>query len=240
VSENASWLSATPLLGNSDKTIPLTYTENTSTSDRSALITITSQGVLPVKTVVVTVTQAAPGVPVSLVVPDHTVASGINECYKAQQTITVQNLVVESGGNVRLIAGNKISLLPGVRAKSGSAFRAWISATDICGSAPTQMITNTEGQLPAPEIEQPVFGQDKLFKVYPNPTTGEFTLELMKVDPQSNVSVNIYGMQGNKIQSTVQAARKRYTFNLSGNNPGLYMIQVINNGETGVARIVKQ
>jgi hypothetical protein len=76
--------------------------------------------------------------------------------------------------------------------------------------------------------------------VYPNPTTGEFTLELMKVDPQSNVSVNIYGMQGNKIQSTVQAARKRYTFNLSGNNPGLYMIQVINNGETGVARIVKQ
>jgi hypothetical protein len=47
-------------------------------------------------------------------------------------------------------------------------------------------------------------------------------------------------MQGNKIQSTVQAARKRYTFNLSGNNPGLYMIQVINNGETGVARIVKQ
>jgi hypothetical protein len=240
VSETATWLSATPLQGNSNKTIPLTYAENTSTSDRSAVITITSQGVLPEKTVTVTVTQTAPGVPVSVIVPAHTVASGIVECYKAQQTITAQNLVVESGGNVKLIAGTKITLQPGVHAKAGSAFHGWISATDLCGSAPSQLISGTDDQVSPQESGKEFFAQDKLFRVYPNPTTGEFTLELLKFDALSNITVNIYGMQGNKIQSAELPARKRYTFNLSDSKAGLYLIQVMNNGVTGVTRIVKQ
>ena len=118
VNESAGWLSAVPLIGYDNDTITVTYDANTSDAARTAEITISGEGVPLSK--ILRVVQA--GVPLTLVVADHTVPSGAVECYKAMQNITVQNFIVESGGTVNLIAGNKINLVPDVHALNGSYF----------------------------------------------------------------------------------------------------------------------
>lgn len=102
-------------------------------------------------------------------------------------------------------------------------------------------MTATQAELLSTVGEATVFsGRDRFFRVYPNPTTGEFTLELLKFEESSNISVNIYGMQGDKIHSAELPAGNRYTFNLANRKPGIYLIQVIENDKTGVMRVVKQ
>jgi hypothetical protein len=172
-----------------------------------------------------------------------TVPVGMNKCYNAFQTITVAGegsvFVLHEGSNVHMISGQHIRLLPGTRSFPGSFLHAYItSAGEFCCWSP-----------PTPAMGQDVSAGGNLFQsanvkpffnVFPNPTSGTFTIELTNVDESAKVSVEIYGILGELILKTEMAGAKQKKFDLQGRQPGVYLIRVLNDAEIGLKKIIKQ
>ncbi|HNY02197.1 MAG TPA: T9SS type A sorting domain-containing protein, partial [Bacteroidales bacterium] len=233
VEGNASWLTVSPRIGYYNDTVFVSYTENTTGLDRVAAITVVGEGV-PVDTVV---TLIQSGIPSTLNLSGHIVPGVNTECYKAMQTITVQNFTVESGASVNMIAGSNIRLMPVTWSKSGSHYHGWISMLDPCGSLPPAMVVSQpDAGLAVGEVRTP----GRFFRVFPNPTTGNFTLEMTGADDGPAIRVNIYGMQGERILSTELPSQARYHFSLVNRAPGLYLVQVVSGRESGVVRVIRQ
>jgi len=192
-------------------------------------------------TVEVTVTQYNPLVE-TLPLRNLTIPSGQANCFNALYTITTggdgTNFTVESGAMVQMIAGQTIRFLPGTRSMHGSHLHAIIAPDGpyCCDNTPPPAPSRAEGQ-----DEQPAVGsQDQFFKVYPNPTTGVFTLELSRADETDIVNVEIYGILGEKILSRQLHGENRRVFDLSGNKPGVYLMRVMSGNEAGMAKIIRQ
>ncbi len=87
-------------------------------------------------------------VPDNILLQYNIIASGQSECFDALQTITTAgggtNFTVQNGGNVTLIAGQKILMLPGTIMQSGSYIMAKITTSgQYCGEIPS-----TKHQIP--------------------------------------------------------------------------------------------
>ncbi len=91
----------------------------------------------------------------------------------------------------------------------------------------------TESSMPKP---------DKVFSVYPNPSTGEFTIayDLLK---RSDVKIAIYNMNGALIKSVTDTkgqyeGRYRLPINLNELPNGIYLVSLINGDKQSVERLV--
>lgn len=235
VSENTDWLNTTPSYGHNNDTLFVFFTENTSGAARTATIQVNAEGI-PNLQLQLTLHQAVRD---TLLLVNKTVGGGTANCFKAGDLLTMQNSTVDSLGVLNLIAGKKIRVLPAFQAKKGSAFHAWISLSDECiPNLPAIAVKENAGSTAgAAEVVAHLPG---LFMVYPNPTTGEFTLELQKPDENAEMSVSIYSMQGVRVLSNAYTARKRNTFNLSGYGSGMYVIRVVYGREAGAMKLLKQ
>jgi hypothetical protein len=190
--------------------------------------------------VTVTVTEVNPLVEV-LPLNNITIPAGQSNCFNATLTITTAgngtSFIVESGASVNLIAGQKITFLPGTKGNSGSYLHGKITTTGAycCSTilpAPALMNGESTGIEPA--------RGNSFFRVYPNPTTGTFTLDLNGTSESSKVSVEIYGILGEKILKKDLYGVKQHVFDLSGRQHGIYLIRVVNGSETGMTKIIKQ
>jgi hypothetical protein len=151
---------------------------------------------------------------------------GQNMKRDALQTIAVQDLLVQSGGTIHLVAGQTVLLLPGVIVEANGYLRAWID-TDGMYCANAKAIVAASDQ-PLPEIKFDEALQMKSgIKVYPNPTTGFFILELPETDEESSANVEIYGMMGELIEQITLFGDRSYQFNLSSQARGIYIVRVL-------------
>ena len=82
-------------------------------------------------------------------------------------------------------------------------------------------------------------GEKSSFILYPNPTTGQFTIEQTSGDVQNNVRVEIYGMQGSKVMTGQMNAEKKHDFSISGFPVGLYFVKVIAGEDVGTIKLIK-
>lgn len=82
--------------------------------------------------------------------------------------------------------------------------------------------------------------QKQFYRIYPNPTTGVFTLELSNSDTSRKTMVEIYGMKGEKLLSYELTGAQKHEFSLSGNPAGIFLIRVINERNSGISRIIKR
>ena len=92
-----------------------------------------------------------------------------------------------------MIAGVAILYMPGTTVQSGGYMYGHISPSGpwcVPVQAPS-IVTVPTG------IEE--VSKQSFFNVYPNPTTGSFTLELSEVSETSVVKVEIYGIYGEKL-----------------------------------------
>ncbi len=92
-------------------------------------------------------------------------------------------------------------------------------------------------------FQSPVWEESKkvFMKVYPNPTKGDFTLEIPgAVGEEHVVTVEIIGMRGELVKRTVFISSPKYPLSLHGHNPGLYLIRVQIGDQFGIERIVKR
>jgi len=176
-------------------------------------------------------------IPEDLLIENETIAHGESNCYNATQTITVEGLVVQSGGSATIIAGQNILFMPGTTVANGGYLHGYITTTGTyCGDAAKTIVTKTiEVAEVIPEMENGTF-----FKVYPNPTNDKFYLELDPAYQDAQTQVHIYGMVGGLIQKQEVTGSNRYEFSLGDKTPGIYFIRVMTGDRFETKKIVKK
>jgi hypothetical protein len=179
--------------------------------------------------------------PLVLEIPNTTVHDGELLCFNAEQTVTVagdgKHFIVEAHGHADIIAGINIIMKHGTSVQYGGSLHAYIS--DVFCDPPESLLASFEVHIQPELLFEPVL-KETFFKVYPNPTTGDFTLELLNVEEASLLLVEIYTMQGHLITSNVLPSKPRHNLSLAGRQPGVYLIRVLNGLEVGTTKIIKQ
>jgi hypothetical protein len=171
-----------------------------------------------------------------------TVPSGTTTCADATQTITLAGndtyYIVQSGANVTLIAGANILMMPGTLLESGSYTLATITTTgNYCGSFESTIVTTPPQQqddTPLPELDR------NDFKIYPNPTTGHFTLQLNEPVGETPCYFQVVGLMGNQVIGEKLTGADHFEFDLTTQNPGIYMVRLINGNHVDSGKLIKQ
>jgi hypothetical protein len=173
-------------------------------------------------------------VPVIRTINNVTVSG--TQCFDATQTIEVAGngsfFTVQPTGNVTMIAGTNILFYPGSVVQPGGYLHGYISAGGPWCGAPAKPAVAAGKQ------DKPV-NPNNFFRVYPNPTTGTFTLALKGYVPSERTSVEIFNMKGEKVLSDEMTDQLKHDFSLSGLPAGLYFIKVSAGELNGSSRIVK-
>ena len=178
-----------------------------------------------------------------LIVQNEIVPNGQSSCYNAIQTINVAGngttFDVQDGGSATFIAGQKIHFLPGTSIRSGGYLHANITTdATYCGvQSPTMAATGVWDQ---EKENQGVAAAEPLFKVYPNPTTGTFTVELTRQEESTSTQVEMYGVMGEKIFAEKMTDGKKHLFRIEDKPAGCYFIRVTEGNHMEKKVIVKK
>jgi hypothetical protein len=173
---------------------------------------------------------------------DMIISEGESLCFNATETVIVVGdgyfFTVLDGGHAEIIAGQNIVLKYGTSIENGGRLHAYIS--HVWCEPEKNMLSAFEEKpmLDYPTENLPSAGS--FFKVYPNPTNGEFTVELFECEGSSKIIVEIYSMQGQFVLVNELPIRKFYNYNLSTKQPGFYLVRVIQDDRSGIAKIIKQ
>jgi hypothetical protein len=183
-------------------------------------------------------------VPLNRNIQNIIVGSGQTICYDALQTITTAGggtlFIVQSNSVVYLVAGQNIVMLPGTHLQNGSYVHAYIELGDEYCSNPKTIIA-TQEDIVTPEVPLNNYTEKAaFFKVFPNPTRGSFTLELDEVLEFSSINIEIYNIIGEKILSLELPEFKQYEFDLTDQQPGVFLIRVLRGDQLGVEKIIRQ
>jgi len=159
------------------------------------------------------------------------------QCFDATQTITVAGsnttFIVQNGGTATMIAGQNIIYYPGTLVVPGGILHGYISPGGpycIPLDKP-QSITEIKEMAVKPE--------KSFFRIYPNPTTGNFTLALDGYVPADKISFDVFNAKGERVISTELYNEMKHEFSLAGNPAGLYLVKVTSGWQSGSSRLVK-
>lgn len=161
-----------------------------------------------------------------------------SSCFNATNTITVGGSApwtVMPGASATLIAGQKISFLPGTTVLNTGYMHGYIAVDGpwcTTSKMPEVAATGTEEPTPV-SLEQ------TYFSIYPNPTTGNFTLVQKGDNQYGNVKVEVYGMRGDKVLSTQMIGEKKHEFVTSTLPTGLYFVKVVADNYTETIKLIK-
>ena len=157
-------------------------------------------------------------------------------CFDAISTITVAGsdsiFVVQSGGSAIMVAGQKILYLPGTTVHSGGYMHGFIDAANPhCGSVKSL-------DTPASKEESGFTMMDNAFKIYPNPTSGTFTIENLSETTSGNVHVDVLGTLGGKILSADYSDMRKQELSIKGNPAGIYFVKVAAGEKVQTVKII--
>jgi hypothetical protein len=168
------------------------------------------------------------------------VANAETTCYDAVQTIYVAGgdsiFTIQNGGSATMIAGQNIVYLPGTKVDSGGYLLGTITTTgQYCGQMAVPIVAVKMAEEGTPPITTQSF-----FSIYPNPTTGTFTLDIKGESESGSAKVEIFSMHGNWVLTSELYGNGKHELSLSGKPVGIYVIRVISGSNTETARIIKQ
>jgi hypothetical protein len=179
-----------------------------------------------------------------IVVPINTTVTGIvpsplELCFDASNTITVagggSSFVVQSGGSAIMIAGVRIIYLPTTTVQLGGYMHGYITTSnEYCGSLPPSIITVPQGK-----DEEPLVTQQIHFLIYPNPTSGTFTLLQKEGQDAGEIKVELYDLGGKRMFSTDLFDEKIHTFNIYEFPAGIYILKVISGDSLETFKLIK-
>lgn len=229
-SSDQGWCVVTPS-GTGSGDLTATYQENVSVNQRVANITVLVNGIGPV---VVTVTQA--GVfPSLLVTPDNrnvTVAAGTtnfsvssNSNWMANSNVPWCTVTFSGSGNGTIDAV--------YQQNTGLNPRTAIITVNIAGLAPVTVTVSQEGTVGMSEKIQ------RNIVLFPNPNKGKFTISaadhsLLKMD------VEVLTMDGKAISKVNCTGRYTYTFDLSAQPRGSYLVRIVTAEGTALRTVIME
>ncbi len=180
-------------------------------------------------------------IPYNRSVSDLMVNNGQTFCYDALNILTIAGagkyFTVADGGSASMVAGSKISYLYGTKVLPGGYMHGSITTTNqFCspGKSPAGNALAGEEQLAGGTVES------SLFKAWPNPTSGDVTVELNKCCAAADAGIEVYGSIGEKIQSRSMAGADRMTISLKDQPAGIYFIRVRSGMKSSTAKIIRQ
>jgi hypothetical protein len=174
-------------------------------------------------------------VPSNLIVANTSIHNNETECYDATNVITVSDFLVEIGGSATFIASESIHFMPDLSVQPGGYLHGNITTTGNYCTSQSQAIAAV------------VVGGNEIlsgageswFKFYPNPVTGNLTLEFQGDEIPAEVRVEIYGMHGETILQTVMHHEKRRIFCIESVPSGIYLLRLRKGNESVTRKIVK-
>ena len=183
-----------------------------------------------------TITMVVTGVAPVITVTGN-VANGQVKCYNALQTLTVAGsgttFIVKNGGHATMIAGTNILYEPGTKVELGGYMLGKIYDGSYCTQGPTVPAVIT-GQ------EETVFGiEQTFFSIYPNPTSGNFTLVQKGDRAYGSVRIEIFTMSGERVMTERMIGEKKHEFHFSDVPVGLYFVKVIADDYVETIKLVK-
>jgi hypothetical protein len=178
-----------------------------------------------------------PTIPADLLVSGTT---SITICYNATNIITVGGevtpyTVTAPGGNATFIAGTSILFEPGTTVENGAYMLGSIYSGVWCGLKSASIVATSDQEDPALPVNAKTF-----YSVYPNPTSGSFTVEFQGEFSAGVKRVEVYGMHGGIVLSADLSGERKSILSLEGNPTGIYFIRIISADKSETVKIVKQ
>jgi hypothetical protein len=243
---NQTWLSVTSAVFFGTNTLYFDAGENSTSSERTAIVSVHTEYYNLNLTETVTIIQEAGGgssISQNLPIADTTVSNTEIACFNAYDTIAVAGIdTVEflNGSTVDIIAGGVIQFLPGFHAFEGSEMHASITTDNtFCeGASGSPVVYNPpqksydEKSLPE---KQDLVPREKSIKVYPNPNNGQFKIEL--INYESGASIEIYNILGAKIYQSESSSKDHCDINLPGLEKGIYVVKITSQKEQVTKKI---
>lgn len=118
----------------------------------------------------------------------------------------------------------------GLNAFSGGCYSPAIKEIEVLSRTDTNTV-----------LWAPIESIIKQINLYPNPTAGDFTVEVILREIY-DISLTVYQtMSGRKIKSIKQSGQEKYTIscNLANHNSGSYMLRVVAGRESKLVKIIK-
>jgi hypothetical protein len=175
-------------------------------------------------------------VPDTRTVQNIVITDGQEVCYDAVESIAVSNFTVHHGGTVILAAGTNIVFAPEISVDHGAHLHARISY-DYCANPQALPASFEYSPQQTTELES---RPASFFKVFPNPTTGCFTLRLAELNESNIIILEIFSMMGEKVIHTKIHTQQQYEFDLSNSPDGVYIIRIIHNAGMSVEKVIKK
>lgn len=215
--------------GTGNGSISATYQENLSVSPRIANITVIVNGLGPV---VVTVTQSGIS-PTLLVTPNNrnvTVAPGTtnfsvasNSSWTVSSNAPWCSVTLSGSGNGTIDAIYEENL--------GMNPRTAVITVIVNGITPVTVTVSQEGLVGLSE------GINSNIILFPNPNKGRFTISATNHD-MLKMDIEVVTMEGKVILVANCTGRDTYTFNVSDQPRGSYLVRIITTEGTAVRKII--
>jgi uncharacterized protein (TIGR02145 family) len=179
-------------------------------------------------------------IPSVLTLSGVTISAGTVACRDATQTITVSNFSVLTGGSATLISGGNILLQPLTIVQNGGNLHAYITTTQNYCQQPASLIQSDGEQTTTGVQTRQLKDASAFFTIFPNPSTGIFTLEMLDTDAIQAIHVEICSIMGKRVLQSELSGRQRYEFDLTGWPEGVYLIRIVAGNKMSVGKLIKQ
>jgi hypothetical protein len=180
-----------------------------------------------------------------LLLTNITVAANEEFC-RAAQSITAGGsgtpFLVEGSGEVTLMASQFVRLLPATKVMPGGDLHAFITTQCMtCGMGITKMASvDTLGVANLQSVSGSKQNNDQPFiLVYPNPTKGEFSLDLRDDVGVSMVRVEMYNVHGRLLFTKELAADSTHSFSITELTSGVYFLKVISGTRVETIKVIR-
>jgi hypothetical protein len=172
-----------------------------------------------------------------------TAGSGSNDCYSATSVIIVagngSSFLVQNGGSATFVAGQKIRFMPGTKVLAGGYMHGYITTNgEYCNNLDNALVSNpdnTESELKSTSDQ---IG-DMAIRIYPNPVTSSFTLDLSNLEQNSTVRMEIFTMSGVKVKEETLTGSGSYRFAADHLPVGLYFVRISDGIRIETVKLVK-
>jgi hypothetical protein len=184
-------------------------------------------------------TVVSPPVPTFRVLENITVNAKESVCYDATQTITVGGngsyFNVMNFGEVTLVAGQNIILLPGTSVAEGGYLRGYITEnSQYC--PPVAAPVKSAGISSVNPLPSGTFS----FRIFPNPASAEVTVDLQGVAAEVQSRLELFGIRGNRISAQTIEGPGNYSFSVADLPTGVYCVRIISGDQVQTRMVVKQ
>ncbi|MBE0662434.1 MAG: T9SS type A sorting domain-containing protein [Bacteroidales bacterium] len=172
--------------------------------------------------------------------PNLVIEDGNSACFDSEDKVVLAgggtNFLLESGASLELAAVNSIILKDGFRAHAGSYGHFFIDPNgDFCNPPNLLSIEDESFIEPIHEV-----AEGKSTNLYPNPTSGNFTLNLIGFDNEVPTIVEIFGTMGERVFTDNLSGKTNLHFNLEDRPNGMYIVRVLNGDDVSVQKIIKR